>query len=146
MHMQHDSCFDILCLDVDQPSTAPQILLEPNNFDENTLGQRQDVICSISVPPDVDPDTIELGWLNEDDIVTNDSRVTVINSTSNSSNYISTVVIHFDPLFEEDEGTYFCYSIVNGTERFTSIQLQNFKSMYVIRYVMSAHLCTHIRM
>ena len=97
----------------------------------------------------MDPDTIELGWLNEEDIVTDDSRVTIIDSFADPSNDSSnftvnmiTTVIQFDPLFEEDEGNYSCYAIVNETERSTSIQLQNFRSTYFIGYIM--HTCIHM--
>ena len=114
---------------------SPYVILQPSGVDQNTVGQRQDVICSISVPPDVDPDNIELGWLNEDDIITNDSRVTIVkalmNHSDNFSSNIISAILQFDPLIEDDEGTYNCYSIVNKTESFTSIQLQNLKSMYV---------------
>ena len=114
---------------LDQTLLSPEIFLQPSGPDQNTVGQRQDVICSISVPPDVDPDTIELGWLNEDDIITDDSRVTIIESMHDSVNNIITTIIQFDPLYEEDEGIYTCYSIVNESESFMSIQLQNFKSV-----------------
>ena len=83
------------------------------------------MICSISVPSDVDPDTIELSWLNEDDIITDDSRVTIIRSSNNfSSNLVFFTIIQFDPLFEDDEGNYSCYSVINETQISTSIQLQ----------------------
>ena len=90
------------------------------------------MICSISVPPesDVNPDTIELGWLNEDDIVTNDTRVTIVKSSKISSNFstsVITAIIRFSPLFEDDEGTYSCYLLTNESEISTSIQLQNLK-------------------
>ena len=111
---------------------SPNILLQPSGFDQNTVGQRQDVICSISVSPDVDPDTIELGWLNEDDIITNDSRVTIVRSSTNFSTSAITTTVQFDPLFEDDEGTYSCYLLTNEAETSTSIQLQNFKSEQVI--------------
>ena len=120
---------------------SPYVILQPSGVDQNTVGQRQDVICSISAPPDVDPDNIELGWLNEDDIITNDSRVTIVkalmNHSDNFSSNIISAILRFDPLIEDDEGTYNCYSIVNKTESFTSIQQQNLKSMYVriIKYV-----------
>ena len=121
---------------LDEPS--PHISLRPDDgLEPITIGQRQDVICSISVPPDVDPDTIELGWLNEEDIVTNDSRVTVFkltndssNNASNSSNIIIATVIQFNPLFEDDERTYSCfYSKMNESTLFTSIRLNNSISM-----------------
>ena len=86
------------------------------------------MICSISVPPDVDPDTIELGWLNEDDIITNDSRVTIDTSSDyfNGSTLVTT--IRFDPLIEGDENEYICYALINGSFVFESISLQNIKS------------------
>ena len=104
------------------------ITLQPSGLDQNTVGQRQDVICSISVPPDVDPDTIELGWLNEDDIITNDSRVTIVTSSDyfNGSTLVTT--IQFDPLTEEDEDEYICYAIINGSFVSESISLQNITS------------------
>ena len=92
-------------------------------------------MCSISIPPDLDPDIIELVWLNEERIVTTDNRVTVTesvkDSTNNSSNVstsIITTVIRFDPLCEDDEGNYSCYSIANKSIKFTPVQLQNFRS------------------
>ena len=100
------------------------ITLQPSGFGQNTVGQRQDMICSIPVPPDVDPDTIELGWLNEDDIITNDSRVTIDTSSYyfNGSTLVTT--IQFDPLIEEDEDEYTCYARINGSYVFESINLQ----------------------
>ena len=79
----------------------------------------------------MDPDTIELGWLNEDDIITDDSRVTIIESPDNLSNISTSVItatIQFDPLYEDDEGTYICYAVINESETTTFIQLQNFRS------------------
>ena len=121
-----------------QTDGTPYISLEPSGFGQNTVGQRQDVICSISIPPDVDPDTIELGWLNEDDIITDDYRVTIVespddlsNNSSNISTSVITTVLRFDPLYEDDEGTYTCFAVINESETFTSVQLQNFRGKYV---------------
>ena len=102
------------------------ITLQPSGFNQNTIGQRQDVICSVSVPPDVDPGTVELGWLNEEDIITNNSRVTIyaINGFFNNSTLFK--IIQFDPLIEEDEGEYICYAVINGSFVFKDVNLQNF--------------------
>ena len=109
------------------------ITLQPSGFGQNTVGQRQDVICSISVPPDVDPDTIELGWVNEDDIITDDSRVTVYIDTSSDSFNDSTLVttIRFDPVTEKDEDEYICYAMINGSYVFDSINLQITSKIYI---------------
>ena len=100
------------------------ISLQPSGLDQNTIGQRQDVICSIPVPPDVDPDTIELGWLNEDDIITDDSRVTIDTSSDDVNESILISIIQFDPLIQKDEGEYICYAIINETLLYESTNLQ----------------------
>ena len=104
------------------------ITLQPSGFNQTTVGQRQDIICSVSVPPDMDPDTIELGWLNEEDIVTNDSRVTIYESSDNFNDSTLFTVIQFDPLIQEDEGEYICYAVINGSLVFEAVNLQNFSS------------------
>lgn len=88
------------------------------------------MICLISIPPNMDSNTIELGWLNEEDIITDDSRVTI----DISSDYSNSTVIRFDPLMEEDEDEYICYAIINGSFVFDSIDLQNFTSKYLYTY------------
>ena len=107
---------------------ASERYLHISNVSQNTVGQLQDVVCSISIPFNVDPNTVELGWLNEDDI-TNDSRVIIIksqNGTSNFSTSVMTTAIRFNPLFEDDEKAYSCYSVVNESINLASINLQNF--------------------
>ena len=86
------------------------------------------MICSISLPPNVDPDIVKLGWVYENDIVTDDSRVTI--NTSNDYFNVSKLVsiIHFNSLIEEDEGEYICYAIINGSFVFEYTNLQNFTS------------------
>ena len=119
----------IVLLFLSHLDSALNITLQPSGFGQNTLGQRQDVICTISVPPDVDPDTIELGWLNEDDIITDDNRVSIISSSNDYFNDSTLVtIIQFDPLAEEDEDEYTCYAITNGSYVFESISLQNITS------------------
>jgi len=86
------------------------------------------VICSIAVSSDVNPDDIELGWVNKEDIITDDSRVTVNASSGYFNGSTLFTSIRFDPLSEEDEGEYICYAIINGSFIFEPISLQNFTS------------------
>ena len=118
------------------------ISLQHSGFSQNTVGQRQDVICSISLPPDVDPDTVELGWLNEDDIITDDNRVTIDTSSDNYDDSTLVTIIQFDPLTEEDEGEYICYAVINGSYIFGSTNLQNFRSKPAIlsMYIIHVHI------
>ena len=73
----------------------------------------------------MDPHTIDIHWLNKDDIITDDSRVTIGTSNDDSSLF---TIIQFDPLFEDDEGEYICYAVINGSFIFEPINLQNFTS------------------
>ena len=117
------------------------ISLQSSGSAQSTVGYRQHVICSYA-SPDVDPDVIELGWLNEDNIITDDSRVTIDTSSDYYNDSTLVTIIQFDPLFEDDEGEYICYTITNGSLVYKSINLQGFTSklfqtiyVYVCMYV-----------
>ena len=104
------------------------ISLQPNGIYQNTVGNKQDIICSLSIPPYVDPDIVELGWLFKDDIITDDGRVTIDTSSDYYSDSSLVTIIQFDPLFEEDEGEYICYAVINNSFIIEPINLQNFTS------------------
>ena len=104
------------------------ISLQSCGIDQNIVGQRQEVICSLSIPLNTDPASVKLGWLNEEHIITDDSRVTIDVSSDYSDDNTPVTVIKFDPLTEKDEGEYVCYAIINGSFISDSIHLQNFTS------------------
>ena len=122
------------CFNLDTLNT----FLQPSGFGQNTVGQRQDVICSISLPP---LDTIELGWLYEDDIITDDSRVTIDASSYYFNDSTLVKAIYFNRLIEKDRGEYTCYAIVNGSFIFEFLNLQNFISKFL---KINIYVCTHI--
>ena len=105
------------------------ISIRSSGLGQSIIGQKQDVICSIAIPQH----TIELGWLNEDDIITNDSRVT-INTSSSDRNLVTT--IQFDPLTIEDDGEYICYAVINGLFLSNSICLQNITGKLCIKIIL----------
>ena len=78
------------------------------------------------------PGTIELSWVNEDDIITNDGRVTVV---TNFNDTTITKIIHFDPLALEDVGKYTCYATINGLLIYEFTELQDFISKHVCSYI-----------
>ena len=92
---------------------------------------------------DVDPNSVQLSWRNKEDIVTADSRVTIITSSVNNTLNASsiTTTITFDPLFEDDEGSYTCFASVNELLLLECIQLRNFQSKHVI-----INMCMHTYM
>ena len=83
----------------------------------------------------MDPDTIELGWLNEDNIITDDSRVTIDTSSDYFNDSTLVTIIQFDPLAEKDEDEYTCYAVINGSFIFESISLQNIISKLFPTYI-----------
>jgi len=102
---------------------SPYLSLNPN---QAIAEQRQDIICSISV---LDADS-DIRWYDEEGIITNNSRVTIFNSsfdlTINSTFTVTviTTTIQFNPILKTDEGNYSCYySGINETEISTPIQL-----------------------
>ena len=128
-------------------AVGPIISFNPSGFLQNTKGQRQDVICSVTVPSEIDPDTVELEWLNADNITTDDGRITIIsadNSTGLNSSTLSTT-LRFDPLFEDDQGNYICYSVVNDTVKFQAVELTNFRCKCIssIKQVQSVMVCIY---
>ena len=112
----------------------PTISLQPSGLSQNTVGQRRELICSIYLSPVVDINTIRLGWLYEDDITTDNSRVTVDRLSKNFNNNTLVKSIHFDTLAEEDENEYFCYVIINTLFLVKSLALEHFKSkLFLVR-------------
>ena len=101
------------------------ISLQPSDF--GIVGRPEDLICSLFLLPTVEPSTIKLNWIKEGDIITDDSRVTVV------THYNATTItksIHFDPLALEDEGKYTCYTIINGSLIYDFTEPQGFRSKY----------------
>ena len=101
------------------------ISLQPSGVDKTTVAQKQEVICSIPIPPNLDPDTVEFGWLNEEGIITNNSRVIFYERKTDNT---LVTIMQFDPLIEEDEGVYICYAVMNGSLIYESTDLHEFTS------------------
>ena len=107
------------------------ISLLPSGLSKNTVGQQQDVICSLSLLPNLDSNDVDLGWLYEERIITADNRVTINSSSNYFNDSILVTSIHFDPLIEKDEYEYFCYAIINGSFVVESIYLHRFTSKLI---------------
>ena len=116
------------------------ISLQPSYPDQNNVGKRQDVICLLPLSFNVDLDTIKLAWYNEDDIVTDDDRVTINIANDYYSDSTLATVIQFDPLFEEDEGEYICYAVINDSFTIDLISLKNFTSKKHMYLCMQLHI------
>ena len=91
----------------------------------------QDLICSVTITSAIDPDSVQLTWLDSESIVTSDNRVTVTPTsiTNNAFSFTYTTILQFAYLMEGDEGNYTCDLIADGMFESQTVQLQNFRSM-----------------
>ena len=110
---------------------SPGISLQPSGFFSGTIGQMQDLICSVTITSAIDPDSVELIWLDSENIITSDNRVTVTptNITSNAFSFTYTTVLQFAYLMEGDEGNYTCNLVADEMLESQTVRLQNFRSM-----------------
>ena len=111
--------------------SAPRISFQPSGYLQGVIGEMQDIICSVTITSTIDPDSVELTWINADSIITADDRVTIIptNVTENLFSFTYTTIIQFAYLVEGDEGNYTCNVEVDDMMESSSTTLENLRSM-----------------
>ena len=123
-------CFVIVLVPVPRIYLHLSRYLQPSRYLQGVVGEKQDIICSVTITSAIDPDSVKLTWRNADSIVTADSRVTIVsNITHNPFSFTYTTIIQFAYLMEGDEGNYTCNVKVDDMMESCSIILQNFRSM-----------------
>ena len=111
------------------------------------MGKIQNIICSVTITSEIDPNSVELTWANNDSIITTDNRVTITptNITENPSSFTYSTTIQFAYLMEGDKGNYTCNVAVDDMMESYSIIMQNSKSMYAIniKYTCNMYIFIH---
>ena len=110
---------------------VPTISLQPSGLLQGVVGDIQDITCSVTITSAIDPNSVELTWINNDSIITTDNRVTITptNITENPSSFTYSTTIQFGYLMEGDEGSYTCNVAVDDMMESHSTTLQNLRSM-----------------
>ena len=109
---------------------VPRISLQPSGHLQGVVGEMQDITCSVTITSEIDPDSVDLTWKLDDNIITTDNRVTIItNITENPFSFTYTTIIQFTYLMEGDEGNYTCNVEVDDMMESRSIVLENLRSM-----------------
>ena len=91
----------------------------------------QDITCSVTITSIIDPNSVELTWTLDDNIITTDNRVTIItNITENPFSFTYTTIIQFAYLMERDEGNYTCIVETDDMMESLSALFENLRSMY----------------
>ena len=95
------------------------------------MGDALNLNCVIPTISGVEPSSIMFGWVGPGgNTIRNDRRVTINPTTSNGSNYISS--IQFIYLMEGDEGTYTCNVMILETTGSASVNLEVLDSKLLI--------------
>ena len=78
------------------------------------VGSPQDIQCIVSTVSGVELSSVLISWMGPGgESITNDSRVTISQTTSSGNNYTSSV--QFTYLMEGDNGTYTCSVMILET-------------------------------
>ena len=112
---------------------VPRISFQPSGSLLGVIGEKQDIICSVTITSAIDPNSVELTWANNDSIITTDNRVTITptNITENPSSFTYSTIIQFAYLMKTDEGNYTCNVTVDDMMESLLVKLQNLRGSYI---------------
>ena len=85
------------------------------------MGSPRVINCTVSTVSGVESSSIMISWMGPGGVITNDSRVTIGQTTSSGNAYASS--LQFTYLMEEDEGTYTCNVMILDTSETRSVEL-----------------------
>ena len=124
---------------------VPRISLQPSGYLQGVVGEMQDITCSVTITSEIDPDSVDLTWKLDDNIITTDNRVTIItNITENPFSFTYTTIIQFAYLMEGDEGNFTCNVEVDDMMESRSIVLENLRSMQILIAKHYLHICSYV--
>ena len=88
------------------------------------VGSPQDIQCIVSTVSGVELSSVMISWIGPgEETITNDSRVTISQTTSSGNNYTSS--LQFTYLMEGDDGTYTCNVLVLEADISKVVELNN---------------------
>ena len=101
------------------------------------MGGHQDFQCIASTVSGVDISSVAFRWmLIGGGPVTNNSRVSISPTTSNGSNFTST--LQFEYITEEDDGIYVCTVMILETDVSEFVEIEDFHGES------DTHTCTYV--
>ena len=91
------------------------------------VGSPQDIQCIVSTVSGVELSSVMISWMRPGgESITNDSRVTISQTTSSGNNFTSS--LQFTYLMEGDEGMYTCNVMILETSASKFINMQTLTS------------------
>ena len=93
-------------------------------LEDPAVGSPQDIQCTVSTVSGVELSSVMISWMAPGgESITNDSRVTITPTTSNGTNYTSS--LQYTYLMEGDEGMYTCNVMILETSGSQSVELRD---------------------
>ena len=111
---------------------SPFVNLVPSGpIEDGMVGSTQDIQCTVSTVTGVQPNLVLISWTGPGgNTITNDSRVTISQTTYSGNNYNST--LQFAYLMEGDEGIYTCNVMILETRVSASVIMGNLTSKFLL--------------
>ena len=119
------------------------------------VGSPQDIQCTVSTVSGVELSSVIISWMGPGrESITNDSRVTINQTTSSGNNYTSS--LQFTYLMEGDEGMYTCnvmiletsasktINIYNPISKLTQLCMLVLYSMFDVHNIALFYVCIHV--
>ena len=98
---------------------------------KKTVGNELSLECNVTTVKGISSSSVLIMWLKNGTTVeeTNDNRITIF---QNNSTNIYSSILQFSYLSEDDESEYTCSVMIHDARNFTSIELNNFDSMFIV--------------
>ena len=112
---------------------TPTVTISPSGpIQEAMVGSPQVINCTVSTVSGVESSSVMISWMGPRGNITNNSRLTIGQTTSRGNNYTSS--LQFAYLMEGDEGNYTCNVMI----------LDTIGSEYITMSLIGALLLTNI--
>ena len=104
---------------------TPMVTISPSGPIQGAMvGSPQVINCTVSTVSGVESSSVMISWMRSGmGNIMNDSRVTIIPTTSSGNTYTSS--LQFAYLMEEDEGTYTCNVMILKTSASASVVISS---------------------
>ena len=102
----------------------PTVIISPSGPIQGAMvGSPLVINCTVSTVSGVESSSVMFSWMGLKGVITNNSRVTISQTTSSGNNYTSS--LQFTYLMEGDEDTHSCIVMILGASENATIEIQS---------------------
>ena len=112
---------------------TPMLTISPSGPIQGAMvGSPQVISCTVSTVSGVESSLVMVSWMGPGGNITNDSRVTISQTTFSGNNY--TRNLEFEYLAEGDEGNYSCNVMIPDSSESQSVEIQSLTGKQQFQY------------